>query len=139
MTIETTLGGIAFLVGRVLFGVLLGFMGVNHFTGLDGMSGYAEAKGVPFPRLSVVVSGSVLVLGGLAIILGVFPLLGAAAIAVFLLVVTPTIHDFWSVDDPDQRQAELNNFLKNAALFGAALLIVSIGGTAWPYALNVGL
>ena len=139
MAVETTVGGIAFLVGRVLFGAVLGFMGFNHFVHLDGMSGYAEAKGVPFPRLSVAASGLLLVFGGAAIVLGVYPLLGAAAIAVFLLVSTPTIHDFWSISDPDQQQAEMTNFLKNAALFGAALVILAIGGTAWPYALNIGL
>ena len=139
MVIETTVGGIAFLIGRVLFGAVLGFMGINHFAQLDGMSAYAEAKGVPFPRLGVIVSGLLLVLGGVAIVLGVYPLLGAGAIAVFLLISTPMMHDFWTVDDPDQQQAEMTNFLKNAALFGAALLIVAVGGTAWPYALNVGL
>lgn len=139
MAIETTVGGIAFLTGRVLFGAVLGFMGFNHFTQLDGMSGYAEAKGVPFPRLSVIVSGLLLVFGGIAVVLGVYPLLGAAAIAVFLLISTPMIHDFWAFDDPEQQQAEMTNFLKNAALLGAALLIVAVGGTAWPYALNIGL
>ncbi|WP_152043314.1 DoxX family protein [Salinigranum salinum] len=139
MAIETTVGGIAFLIGRVLFGAVLGFMGFNHFTQLDGMSGYAEAKGVPFPRLGVVASGMLLVFGGVAIVLGVYPLLGAAAIALFLLVSTPMMHDFWAFDDPEQQQAEMSNFLKNSALFGAALLIIAIGGTAWPYALNIGL
>ena len=139
MAFDTTVGGIVFLVGRVLFGVLLGFMGLDHLTELDGMSEYAAAKGVPFPRLGVLGSGLLLVLGGLAIVLGVYPLLGAAAIALFLLVVTPTIHDFWTVADPERRQAEMNDFLKNAALFGAALLVVSFSGTAWPYALNIGL
>lgn len=139
MAIETTVGGIAFLIGRVLFGAVLGFMGFNHFAQLDGMSGYAEAKGVPFPRLSVVASGLLLVFGGVAVVLGVYPLLGAAAIALFLLVSTPMMHDFWAFDDPEQQQAEMTNFLKNAALFGAALLIIAVGGTAWPYALNIGL
>lgn len=62
MAVETTVGGIAFLMGRMLFGAVLGFMGLNHFVQLDGMSGYAEAKGVPFPRLGVIVSGLLLVL-----------------------------------------------------------------------------
>jgi uncharacterized membrane protein YphA (DoxX/SURF4 family) len=139
MAIETTVGGIAFLIGRVLFGAVLGFMGLGHFTGLDGMSGYAEAKGVPFPRIGVIVSGLLLVFGGIAVVLGVYPLLGAAPIAVFLLISTPMMHDFWSFDDPEQQQAEMTNFLKNAALFGSALLIIAVGGTVWPYALNIGL
>lgn len=139
MALETTTGGLAFLVGRVIFGVLLGFMGLNHFTGLNGMSGYAKAKGVPASRLAVVASGLMLIVGGLAIALGVYPLLGAAVIALFFLGVTPVMHDFWTVDDPEQQQAEMTNFLKNATLFGAALVLVGLSGTAWPYALNIGL
>ena len=139
MALETTAGGLAFLVGRLVFGVLLGFMGLSHFTELDGMSGYADAKGVPAPRLAVIVSGLMLIVGGLAIALGVYPLLGAAVIALFFLGVTPVMHDFWTVDDPEQRQSEMTNFLKNATLFGAALVLVALSGTAWPYALNIGL
>jgi uncharacterized membrane protein YphA (DoxX/SURF4 family) len=139
MALETTAGGLAFLVGRLVFGVLLGFMGLNHFTGLDGMSGYAKAKGIPAPRLAVIGSGLMLIAGGLAIALGVYPLVGAAAIALFFLGVTPVMHDFWTVDDPEQRQSEMTDFLKNATLFGAALVLVAVSGTAWPYALNIGL
>lgn len=139
MALETTVGGLAFLGGRLLFGVLLGFMGLNHFTGLDGMSGYAAAKGIPAPRLAVVASGVVLVAGGLSVALGVFPLVGALALALFFLAVTPVMHDFWSVEDPEQRQSEMTDFLKNATLLGAALVFVALAGTAWPYALNVGL
>ncbi|QCS44484.1 DoxX family protein [Natrinema versiforme] len=139
MALETTVGGLAFLVGRLVFGVLLGFMGLNHFTGLDGMSGYAAAKGIPAPRLAVIGSGLMLILGGLAIALGVYPLVGAAAIALFFLGVTPVMHDFWTVGDSEQHQSEMTDFLKNATLFGAALVLVAISGTAWPYALNIGL
>lgn len=141
MALETGFGGIAFFVGRVVYGAVLGFMGFNHFMDLDGMSGYAETKGVPAPRLAVLVSGLLLVVGGLAIVFGVFPVLGAAAIGVFFLGVTPIMHDFWTVDDPEQKQAEMTNFLKNTALFGATLLVLAVGGAVseWPYALNIGL
>jgi uncharacterized membrane protein YphA (DoxX/SURF4 family) len=80
-----------------------------------------------------------LIVGGLAIALGVYPLLGAAVIALFFLGVTPVMHDFWTVDDPEQRQAEMTNFLKNATLFGAALVLAAFSSTAWPYAFNIGL
>ncbi|WP_135662698.1 DoxX family protein [Halorhabdus rudnickae] len=139
MALETAAGGLAFLVGRVVFGVLLGFMGLSHFTGLDGMSGYAEAKGVPAPQFAVILSGFMLIAGGLAIALGVYPLVGAAVIALFFLGVTPVMHDFWTVEDPEQRQAEMTDFLKNATFFSAALVFIAISGTAWPYALNIGI
>lgn len=138
MVLETTAGGLAFLVGRLVFGVLLAFMGLNHFMDLEGMSGYAAAKGVPVPRLAVIGSGLMLIGGGFSLAVGVFPLLGAAVIAVFFLGVTALMHDFWSVADPEQRQGEMTHFLKNATLFGTALVFIAISGTAWPYALNVG-
>jgi hypothetical protein len=52
---------------------------------------------------------------------------------------TPVVHDLWSVDDPEQRQSEMTDFLKNATLLGAALVFVALSGTAWPYALTVAL
>lgn len=133
------LGGIAFTAGRVIFAAVLGFMGFSHFMDVEGMSGYAEAKGVPFPKLAVIGSGIMLVLGSLSIALGVYPIIGAGLIAVFLLGVTPVMHDFWIHEDPEERQNEMISFEKNTAMFGAALLIMAISGTSWPYALNIGL
>ena len=130
--------GLAFLVARVLFGVVLAFMGLNHFMNVDQMAGYAEAKGIPAGRLSVVFSGGMLVFGGLGIAAGVYPALAAGAIALFLIVSTPTMHDFWAVPE-DQQQSEMTNFLKNVTMLGAALAFLALSGAAWPYAVGIGL
>ena len=53
--------------------------------------------------------------------------------------VTPVTHGFRAVDDPEQHQDELTNFPKNSTPFGAALVLATLGGTAWPYAINIGL
>ena len=81
MVVESAAGAAIFLVARVLFGGLLAFMGVNHFTDTEAMAGYAEMKGLPAPTFSVVASGVVLVLGGLGVVLGVAPVLAAGALA----------------------------------------------------------
>ena len=128
---------VAFVVGRVLFGGVLAFMGVNHFMQADQMAGYAEAKGAPAPKLSVYASGALLVLGGLSVLLGVYPVAGAAALVAFIVVATPMFHDFWSVEDPEQQQQEMTDFLKNVALVGGALVLLAIGGRSWPFALSV--
>jgi len=130
--------GLAFLLGRVLFGAVLAFTGLNHFSDVDRMAGYAEAKGLPAPRLSVLLSGGTLIFGGLGIALGAFPAVAAGAIAAFLVVSTPTMHDFWAVPD-DQRESELTSFLKNATMLGAALAFLALSGTAWPYAVGIGV
>ncbi|MFC7154738.1 DoxX family protein [Halomarina halobia] len=127
-----------FLLARVLFGGVLAFMGLNHFTGGEEMAGYAGVKGVPAPDLLVPLSGGTLVFGGLSVALGVYPLLGSGALAVFLLVTTPVMHDFWAVGE-EQRQQETINFLKNAALLGAALVFLVLSGVAWPLSLGVGV
>ncbi|PSQ46667.1 quinol oxidase [Halobacteriales archaeon SW_6_65_15] len=134
MAVETT-SALAFLAGRVLFGGVLAFMGLNHFLQADQMTGYAEMKGAPAPRLSVYASGALLVAGGVSVVLGVAPLVGSAALIAFLVFATPLMHDFWSVEDPEQQQQEMTDFLKNAALVGGALVLLAISGGSWPFAL----
>ncbi|WP_050032375.1 DoxX family membrane protein [Halorubrum halophilum] len=136
---DAPLAGELFLIGRILFGATLAFMGLNHFMDLDTMTGYAGFKGLPAPRFSVVASGLVLVLGGLGVAAGAFPVLAAGALAAFLLVSAVTMHDFWSVDDPEEKQSEMTSFLKNVYGAGAALALLAVGGTAWPYAVGLGL
>lgn len=138
MVLESAGVAEAFLLGRVVFGGLLAFMGVNHFASADEMAGYAESNGVPAAGVLVPLTGAMLLLGGLGVVLGVFPVLAAGALAAFLLVTTPTMHDFWALEGEAQR-TEMVNFLKNAALLGAALVLLALGTEPWPYALNVGL
>ncbi|MFB6220085.1 MAG: DoxX family protein [Halolamina sp.] len=128
--------GIVFLLARALFGFVLAFMGLNHFIDTEAMAGYAEAKGLPAPTASVLLSGGMLVFGGLGIAFGAFPVLAAGALVVFFLVATPKMHDFWNAEDT---QSEMTQFLKNAALLGASLAFLALGGAEWSLAANVGL
>lgn len=137
MVVETTLGAVGFLLGRVLFGGVLAFMGLNHFVQRAEMTGYAASKGLPAPDAAVLASGAVLLLGGLGLVAGAFPVLASSALAGFLLVASVTMHDFWTVGDPEARQQELTHFLKNAALAGGALVLLAVGGAEWPFALGL--
>ena len=138
MTIESGVGGVALLVGRLLFGGFLAFSGVNHFTNADQMAGYAESKGVPLREFGVVATGVMLVGGGVGIVLGAYPVVAAGTLATFFLVVTPLMHDFWAVPD-EQQQDEMTQFTKNAELLGASLVFLALGGQTWAFAVNVGL
>lgn len=129
---------IVFLIGRILFGLLLAFMALNHFMQMNDMSGYARAKGVPAARPAVVGSGVVLLLGGLGILLGIYPRISVLLLAIFFVPVTLMVHNFWAVEDPQAKQLEMVNFLKNAVILGAALMALGIP-LPWPYAFNVGL
>ena len=132
-----TVSDAAFLAGRALFGGVLAFMGLNHFMNVESMAGYAEAKGIPAPTAAVVLSGLALVVGGLGVVLGLYPVVAAGVIVGFFVVVTPVMHDFWTVEDPQERQSEMTDFLKNAALAGGALALLAVGGAEWPLALSL--
>jgi putative oxidoreductase len=131
--------GVIFLLARVLFGGVLAFMGLNHFMNADEMAEYADFKGLPAPGFLVAASGVQLVVGGLGVAAGAYPVLAAGALATFLLVAAVTMHDFWSVDDPEEQQTEMTQFLKNVVAAGAALGFLALGGTEWPLAVGVGL
>ena len=127
-----------FLVARMLFGGVLAFTGLNHFMDTESMAGYAEFKGLPAPRASVLLSGGLLVFGGLSLIAGVYPIIGAGALAVFLVVSAVTMHDFWAVDEAEV-QTEMTSFLKNIYGAGAAVAFLVVATVPWPYALNIGI
>ena len=66
-------------LGRILFGGYFIYGGFNHFKMLDMMSGYAQSKGVPMPKLSVAFSGLLLFAGGLSVLFNILPSVGLIA------------------------------------------------------------
>jgi putative oxidoreductase len=125
---------IVLLVGRILFGGFFIMSGLSHFQNLGTMSGYAKSKNVSFPRLAVIGTGVMLVVGGASVLLGIVPIVGLTVLILFLLATLVTMHDFWNLKDPQQRVGERVNFLKNVALIGASLALV-YGASDWALAL----
>lgn len=119
-----------FLIGRVLFSFIFLMSGMGHFMRLEQMAQYAQSKGVPAPQLAVPGTGVLLVLGGLSVLLGFYPTIGLILLLIFLVPTTLFMHQFWRIEDPLQRQMEMVQFLKNMALAGAALMLLS--QTKWP-------
>lgn len=110
------------VIGRILFALMFIFGGVNHFTHAEAMSGYAAFKKVPAPKLANLVSGVMLLLGGLSVVLGVYADLGAVVLAAVLLAMALKMHDFWAADE-STKQVEMISFFKNVSMAGAALVI----------------
>lgn len=125
---------IALLIGRLVFGGFFVISGISHLTQREQMTEYAQNMGVPAAGVAVVGTGLLLLVGGLSVLAGVYPLVGLAAIAVFLVGVTPKMHRFWGVEDPQQAQTEQAQFMKNLALLGAALALMAVA-RPWPLAI----
>ena len=110
-------------LGRAVFGGFFLYNGINHFQHTEDLEGYAAAKQVGNPRLSVQASGALLTTAGAALLLGKLSVPAALGIAGFLGIVSGKMHDFWNIQDPQQRQSEMIQFSKNIALLGAALAL----------------
>ena len=72
-----------------------------------------------------------LLLGGLSILLGAYPIARVILLAAFLIPVSFMMHDFWKVQDPQMKMGEMINFMKNMALLGALLMFLAIP-RPWP-------
>ncbi len=115
-----------FVLGRILLGGYFIMSGANHFKHVKMLTGYTQSKGVPMPREAVLLTGLMMVLGGLGLLLGVYQAFSVLLLAVFLVVTTFTMHQFWKISDHMQRMPEEINFKKNLALLGAVLMVLSI-------------
>ncbi len=115
-----------YLIGRMMFGGFFLYSGIHHFQEAEAMAQYTASKGVPAPELAVKATGAALIFGGTSVLLGLKKEWGAAAIAGFLVGVSPLMHDFWREEDPGQRQNQMIHFSKNLALLGAALAFMGM-------------
>ncbi len=125
---------LTFVLGRVIFGGYFVFNAYRHFTQIPSLTGYTRFRGVPAPAAAVIITGFILLFGGLSIILGIRPMGGIGLLLLFLIPVTITMHPFWDEADSQKRTAEAIGFYKNVALIGALLVMFAIA-QPWPYSL----
>jgi uncharacterized membrane protein YphA (DoxX/SURF4 family) len=121
---------IVILVGRILFAAVFLFSALAHFSQAKAMTGFAQSKGVPLAGPAVLGGGVLLGLGGLSVLLGIWPDLGALLLVVFLVPTAVLMHGFWRESDPQARQMEQIQFFKDLGLAGAALTLFGLFATA---------
>jgi putative oxidoreductase len=129
------LNTVAILVGRIMVAAFFLMNGINHFAKAEMMAGYAKSQGTPAPKLAVIGTGVLLVLGGLSILLGYHPGLGALLLIIFLAGVSVQMHAFWRVSDPMAKMNDMIHFLKNVAMIGLLLMTLGIQ-RPWPFSLG---
>jgi uncharacterized membrane protein YphA (DoxX/SURF4 family) len=116
-------------IGRILFALIFINSGISHLTKLEAMTGYAKYKKVPAAKLSVIVSGLMILVGGIYVALGIYADLGALLIAIFLILTALIMHTFWKETDPTAKQNASISFFKDISLAGAALMIFVMVGS----------
>ncbi|RYG27380.1 MAG: DoxX family protein [Chitinophagaceae bacterium] len=119
----------ALIGGRFLFSLIFILSATGHFKAQT--IAFAEMKGLPLASVLVPLSGIIELIGGLSILIGYRAKIGAWLLVVFLLPVTFTFHQFWTIQDPMARQMEMAVFLKNMSMLGGALILAYFGTGAW--------
>ena len=123
-----TLQGIVAVLGRILLCTifLLSALG-NKIPNFQAVAGYMAKEGVPAPQVMLAGAIVFLIAGSLSVILGYKARIGAALLLIFLVLASYYFHDFWTVSDPQARQEQMIQFMKNLGLMGAMLLVIANG------------
>lgn len=115
-----------FVIGRILAVLVVIGSGLGHLTDKN-MVGYAQFKKIPSAALAVRLSGVLLLAGAAGIVLGIWGDLAAVLSALLVLIMTITMHNFWTLEDAQAEQMDMIMFMKNIAMIGGLLVI------AWAY------
>lgn len=123
-----TVQGVVAVLGRVLLCAifLMSALG-NKIPNFGGVAGFMASEGVPAPQLMLVGAIVFLIAGSLSVIAGFKARIGAALLLVFLVLATYFFHDFWTLSDPQAKQEQTIQFMKNLGLMGAMLLVIANG------------
>ncbi|MFM7860284.1 MAG: DoxX family protein [Candidatus Nanopelagicaceae bacterium] len=128
---------VAMAIGQILFALIFVNSGISHLTKLDAMTGYAKYKKVPAAKLSVALSGLMILVGGIFVGLGIYADLGALLLALFLIPTAFLMHNFWKESDPTAKMNETVSFFKDLSLAGAALIIYALVADGAELGINI--
>ena len=70
-------------------------------------------------------NGIGMMVAGSTFALGILPRLSARSLQINLLIATYVGHAFWKAEKPEDRNQQIQQFLKNVGLFGGLLLYTS--------------
>jgi uncharacterized membrane protein YphA (DoxX/SURF4 family) len=123
MADDTTDGGAPSRLGRLLLGLGLALQASEDFRDMEDTIEYADSADVPLPELAAPFASGMMLVGGLGVALWRFPRITTGATAVFLAVVTPTMHDFWNSEE-GSGSGERLAFFGNMAMLGGVLVFL---------------
>ncbi|MEE8484894.1 MAG: DoxX family protein [Nitrospinota bacterium] len=115
------------LIGRILLSTIFIMSGAGKIFDWSGTAGYMAAYGMPAIPLFLIGAIVLEIGGGLSVLLGFKAKLGAIALLIFIIPVTLIFHNFLPIADPMAQKLQMIMFLKNLAIMGGLLLVVSFG------------
>lgn len=112
------------IIGRVLLGGFFAVAGIRHFFEVPGITRAIAARGMPFPKATLLIGSIFQTVAGAALMLGQYPFWAALALVVFTLAASVLLVNFWSADG-EARSKGIATWQANAALIGGLLIAAS--------------
>jgi uncharacterized membrane protein YphA (DoxX/SURF4 family) len=113
------------MVGRVLFATYFLAMGMSHLVHFREHSAFIGGKGVPLARSATMLTILMMVSGGVLVLFNWHTSIGGALLFGIIFPAPFFLHHFWNETDTYLRLSEFAHFIKDLALAGAALLLIS--------------
>jgi putative oxidoreductase len=121
------------LFGRILLSLVFIMGGVGKITGFSYEEGMVAAKHFPLPAVALGIALVIELVGGLAILTGLFARFTAWIVFLYMIPTTFMFHNFWAMQGADRIDAMIH-FQKNIAIMGGLLLLAALG--AGPYSID---
>ena len=116
------------LLARILLALIFLLSGISKIGNFSGSQAYMAARGMPATALLLLGAIVIEVGGGLSILLGYKPRLGALLLFLFLIPTTLIFHTALGGSfPPEQAQLQQAMLLKNLAIMGGLLAIAAHG------------
>lgn len=117
-------------IGRILLALIFIISGLGKITGFEGTVGYMQAYSMPMTQALLVLAIIIELGGGILIAIGWKARWAAAALGVFVIIVTLIFHGFWAVAE-DQVMLQQIMFMKNLSILGGLLYVMAHGPGMW--------
>jgi putative oxidoreductase len=114
------------LLGRALLAAIFIVAGIRKALSFAATVAYMAKNGVPLTEVLAVAAIVLEIAGGLMLLLGWRTREIAITLAIFVAVITPIFHAFWTFEAPAFPN-QLNHFLKNLCVIGGMLYVVVSG------------
>lgn len=115
------------ILGRVMLGLYFLLPGIMKIRDYDGTLSYMTTHGVPMTQALLILAIVLEVGGGLALIAGWQTKLAAFVLAGLTLLICVYMHDFWKSYAGGSQAHELQNFIKDLAIFAGLLILAARG------------
>lgn len=116
--------------GRLLISLIFIIAGIGKIFDFQGASDALRSAGIHGAEAFIFIGLLMELVGGILLLLGWFTCLGVILLMIFLFPTTFIFHAFWTYEGAEMA-LQFSDFLKNLAIYGGLLLLLSYGPGRW--------